>query len=88
MPERTSALNKKRAISVGRFDNQKGFDLLVDAWSKVAVKHPDWELEIIGGGDHNHIHQLVETKGLSKHITLSPLPKILLRTTSTALYMS
>lgn len=75
MPERTSALNKKRAISVGRFDNQKGFDLLVDAWGKVAVKHPDWELEIIGGGDHNHIHQLVETKGLSKHITLSPPAK-------------
>lgn len=75
MPERTSALNHKRAISVGRFDTQKGFDLLVDAWGKVAVKHPDWELEIIGGGDHNYIQQLVETKGLSKQITLSPPTK-------------
>lgn len=45
-----SALSNKRVISVGRLDAQKGFDMLLEAWALVAIKHPDWTLDIFGIG--------------------------------------
>ena len=35
---------KKRVISVGRLDYQKGQDLLLMAWQEVERHHPDWSL--------------------------------------------
>lgn len=46
-----SNLLNKRVISVGKFDAQKGYDMLVEVWSLVAVKHPDWVLNIFGEGE-------------------------------------
>lgn len=37
-----------RMMAAGRLDPQKGFDILVDAWSKVHAQHPDWHLDIFG----------------------------------------
>lgn len=42
---------KKRVISVGRLDYQKGQDLLLQAWAIVEAKHPDWHLDIFGDGE-------------------------------------
>ncbi len=36
--------------SVGRFDHQKGFDRLLDAFAQIAERHPDWNLVLIGDG--------------------------------------
>lgn len=41
---------KKRVISVGRLDYQKGQDQLLQAWAIVEAKHPDWHLDIFGDG--------------------------------------
>lgn len=46
-----SDLNNKRITAAGRYTYQKGFDLLLEAWSKVCDQHPDWELHIYGKGD-------------------------------------
>jgi len=46
----SSTLINKRVISVGKLDAQKGYDILVEAWKLVAVKHPDWVLTIFGEG--------------------------------------
>lgn len=37
-------------VAAGRFEEQKSYDLLLDAWSRIGVDHPDWRLEIYGDG--------------------------------------
>jgi len=41
----------KRIISVGRYSNEKGFDLLLKIWSIVEKEFSDWQLDIYGMGD-------------------------------------
>ena len=36
--------------AVGRFDEQKGLDLLLDAFDLIADKHPNWNLVFVGDG--------------------------------------
>ncbi|QIH31570.1 glycosyltransferase family 4 protein [Sphingobacterium sp. DR205] len=40
----------RRIISVGRLEEQKGFDLLIESWKKIQSSHTDWELVIVGEG--------------------------------------
>ena len=43
-----SDCSSKLALAVGRHADQKGFDLLLQAWAKADVK--DWKLKIVGSG--------------------------------------
>lgn len=47
---RRAALTEKRAIAVGRFDYQKGFDQLIEIWKDIQARCPDWKLDIYGQG--------------------------------------
>jgi glycosyltransferase involved in cell wall biosynthesis len=40
----------KQILAVGRLDSQKGFDLLLNAWSLIFKDFPDWSLNIYGRG--------------------------------------
>lgn len=43
-------LLSKQVIAIGRYTYQKGFDLLIDSWSIIHKKHPEWILKIVGSG--------------------------------------
>ena len=45
-----SNLSTKHVISVGRLEWEKGFGRLVEVWSYVSTKFPDWHLDIYGEG--------------------------------------
>jgi glycosyltransferase involved in cell wall biosynthesis len=47
-PERSSTLENKRVIAVGRQSYQKGYDRLLKSWQIVNQRFPDWELHIYG----------------------------------------
>lgn len=63
----------KFAVAVGRFNHQKGFDLLISLWKEVAEKIPDWRLMIVGEGeDREALETQIARDGLTDYITLVP----------------
>jgi glycosyltransferase involved in cell wall biosynthesis len=58
----------KQVIAVGRYTNQKGFDLLISAWKTVNKKHPDWILNIYGGGNKDAYQKQIDEVGLTNVI--------------------
>lgn len=67
-PQQVSALDRKKAICVGSISYNKGYDLLIEAWAKVAEQFPDWEVTIYGGGDTSAFQKMVAEKGLTCQI--------------------
>lgn len=68
---RIAPLKNKKAIAIGRFKHQKGFDLLIEAWRIVHMSYPDWNLDIIGEGELQfELQQQIDANGLQKCITL------------------
>lgn len=49
-----SDLNNKNIITVGRLANQKGYDMLLDAW-EIVEKSCDFKLLIVGDGEEKEI---------------------------------
>jgi GalNAc-alpha-(1->4)-GalNAc-alpha-(1->3)-diNAcBac-PP-undecaprenol alpha-1,4-N-acetyl-D-galactosaminyltransferase len=50
VPDKPDARGRFRIIAVGRLEEQKGFDVLVDAFAEVAPAHPGWDLLVFGDG--------------------------------------
>ena len=72
-PDRISQCENKQIIAAGRYVPQKGFDLLIEAWSLVEKKHPDWKLLIFGDGDRKLLENIINKNNLQncylKHST-------------------
>jgi glycosyltransferase involved in cell wall biosynthesis len=59
-------------VSMGRFTRQKGFDILLKAFSTLAAAgQSDWNLIILGDGElRGELEQLVEDLGLSSRVIM------------------
>ena len=64
-PNEASSLQNKQAIAVGRYNNAKGYEYLVEAWQIVHQKHPDWTIHIYGSGElKEQVKSLIENSNL------------------------
>lgn len=64
-------LENRKVITIGRYANQKGYDLLIKVWAEVHRQCPDWVLDIIGDGeDRDKLQEMVRFLGLEGSINL------------------
>jgi glycosyltransferase involved in cell wall biosynthesis len=65
-------LTKKQAIAVGRYNNAKGYEYLIEAWKTVHQKHPDWIINIYGSGEQkDYVKKLIERNALQDTIIMN-----------------
>ncbi|MEV4506844.1 glycosyltransferase family 4 protein [Streptomyces klenkii] len=50
-PETSSERSGKIAVTVARLSQEKGIDILLDAWALAVEENPSWRLRIYGKGD-------------------------------------
>lgn len=65
-----------RIVTVGRLHPQKNPYLLLDAFSKIASKYPDIQLDFYGDGEmHDELQDKINHLGLDHRVTLHPSRK-------------
>ncbi|MDT8303801.1 MAG: glycosyltransferase family 4 protein, partial [Sedimentisphaerales bacterium] len=70
------AQDKKVVGFLGRLDNCKGIDLLIEAAAILCKKDPQYHFIIVGHGvQRNHLEQLVLQLGLKENVTFTGLSK-------------
>lgn len=71
-PTQSSRLTSKQAIAVGRYNNAKGYEYLIEAWKTVHQKHPDWIINIYGSGEQkDYVKSLIERNALQDTIIMN-----------------
>lgn len=76
LSDERSSKNNKIVIAVGRLDNQKGFDRLIDLWELIKKESPDWSLHIFGTGeDKEKLQAQIQKKQLQEQIEIFPPEK-------------
>lgn len=51
LPSSPSPRTEKAVVSIGRLSDQKGIDMLLEAWALVAGHRPEWRLRLYGAGE-------------------------------------
>lgn len=69
--KRTEGSN--RIIAVGRLDEQKGFDLLIESFSKISNLCNNWKIDIYGdGNDKNMLLDMIKKYDLEGRVIINP----------------
>ncbi|WP_050854682.1 glycosyltransferase family 4 protein, partial [Bordetella pertussis] len=62
---------RPRLLAVGRLHPDKGFDVLIDAYARIAPRYPDWDLVILGEGEEcAALQRRVDEAGLAQRVAL------------------
>lgn len=77
-PATTTDSNSRKIICVGRLYHEKGFDLLIRAWAKIAQEFPEWSIHIYGDGylKEELQHQIAESQLEASIQIHTPVPNI------------
>lgn len=76
IPERFAGERRHTVVGVGRLSEQKNFEMLIRAFSRLPEAFSDYSLEIYGGGPlEEKLQKLVEEKGLSGRAKLMGVKK-------------
>ena len=68
-PQQGSDCQNKQVIFVGRYNEQKGLEYLVETWQKVHYHHDDWTLHMYGKGEQETmLKHLIHDAGLKDAI--------------------
>ena len=70
-PDSLCKPGRRILLGVGRLSYQKNFPLLIDVFARLAPRHPDWDLVILGAGpDHKALRAQAAEQGLSERVFL------------------
>ena len=70
-PEHSAVLEAKRILALGRLEEQKRFDLLLEAFAEFHKTHQDWMLRIRGSGSkEDELRAKIASLGLSNSAEL------------------
>ena len=69
LPARPSPRTGRTVVSIGRLDEQKRVDLLLEAWARTAPRFPDWTLRVYGtGADEQELRDYCRDLGLDSSV--------------------
>ena len=72
--EKVSSLQNPIVVSAGRLNRQKNYKDLIEAFSTVVRKHPEWKLEIYGEGEERlMLEEVIASNNLSNNVFLKGL---------------
>lgn len=63
-PAQLPSVRRQRIIAVGRYFDEKGYDMLLKAWSIVERACDDWELDIYGDGNKSYYEKIAASLNL------------------------
>jgi glycosyltransferase involved in cell wall biosynthesis len=62
---------ERLVLAIGRLEPQKGFDVLLRAFSTMSARHPDWRLAILGeGSSRAPLEALARELGIAARVVL------------------
>lgn len=71
IPKKTSELNSKNIISIGKLSKEKAYIDLVEIFKYVSLKYPDWKLDIIGDGpERKTVEEKIKKYKLTENVIL------------------
>ena len=78
----------KTILAVGRLHEQKGFDLLLQAWQPIEKTYSDWSLRIVGEGPKRaELEAQIESQGLKRVVLAGTTNDVLSEYAAASLYI-
>lgn len=70
-PRAVERRTTRTIVGLGRLSWEKGFDILIEAFARIADRNPEWTLEIYGeGGQRAALQVLIARRGLHRRVLL------------------
>ncbi|WP_027799337.1 glycosyltransferase family 4 protein [Paraburkholderia dilworthii] len=70
-PQDVVSAERRVLLAAGRLAEQKGFDILIDSFGRIASDFPAWDLVILGDGDDRRpLEEQVKAAGLNDRVLL------------------